>query len=74
LDLEGECAQDIYDLVMKTVLLSLANLLHGFTRKLPRNMTVDELNMEEVVGLTMPRKVPLVVVAEPRLPTHAYPM
>ncbi|KAA8524316.1 hypothetical protein F0562_010740 [Nyssa sinensis] len=61
-----------YNLGMKAVTLTLANLLHGFEWKLPEKMQACELNMEEVVGLTMPRKVPLALVAQPRLPNHVY--
>lgn len=61
-----------YDLGLKMIQSNLANMLHGFHWKLPEGMTTQDLNMEEVSGLTNPRKVPLVAVMEPRLPTHLY--
>ena len=61
-----------YSLGMKVIQSSLANLLHGFTWKLPGNMKKEDLNMEEVFGLSTPKKIPLVVLAEPRLPVHLY--
>ncbi|KAK8608315.1 hypothetical protein V6N13_023741 [Hibiscus sabdariffa] len=51
---------------------SLANVLHGFTWKLPANSTEDDLNMEEIFGLSTPRRYPLEAVAEPRLPLRMY--
>lgn len=61
-----------YTLGLKVIQSSLANLLHGFIWKLPEGMKVEDLNMEEIWGLSTPRKIPLVVVAEPRLPNHLY--
>ncbi|KAL6330974.1 hypothetical protein AAG906_009402 [Vitis piasezkii] len=61
-----------YSLGLKMIQSSLANMLHGFHWKLPWDMKTEELNMEEVFGLTTPRKVPLVAVMEPRLPNHLY--
>ncbi|KAK1382438.1 trimethyltridecatetraene synthase-like [Heracleum sosnowskyi] len=61
-----------YSLGLKLIQLNLANILHGFSWKLPENMKAEELNMEETYGLSVPRKVPLVAVAEPRLPSHLY--
>ncbi|KAM3196595.1 hypothetical protein ACQJBY_072345 [Aegilops geniculata] len=61
-----------YNLGLKEVRLSLANLLHGFTWTLPEGMTKEELSMEEVFGLTTSRKYPLEVVADPKLPAHLY--
>nr|ADC34701.1 flavonoid 3' hydroxylase [Actinidia chinensis] len=61
-----------YSLGLKVIQASLANLLHGFTWNLPANMKVDDLNMDEIFGLSTPRKVPLATVAEPRLPPHLY--
>ncbi|CAK7337627.1 unnamed protein product [Dovyalis caffra] len=51
---------------------SVANLLQGFKWKLPGKMTTEDLNMEEIFGLSVPRKVPLVAVVEPRLPSELY--
>lgn len=38
---------------------SLANLLHGFTLKLPRNISNEELNKKEVFKLANQGKSPL---------------
>jgi len=61
-----------YPLGLKVVQSSLANLLHGFNWTLPNNMKKEDLNMEEVFGLTTPKKIPLEVVGEPKLPHHLY--
>ncbi|KAJ1289837.1 hypothetical protein BS78_02G195500 [Paspalum vaginatum] len=61
-----------YNLALKVMALSLANLLHGFVWKLPDGVTAEELNMEETYRLTMPRKFPLEAVVEPRLPARLY--
>ncbi|KAI5320072.1 PREDICTED: cytochrome [Prunus dulcis] len=61
-----------YGLGLKMIRCSLANMLHGFNWKLPENMKPEDLCMEEVAGLSTPRKFPLVAVMEPRLPIHLY--
>lgn len=61
-----------YPLGIKVIQASLANLLHGFTWKLPGNMAKEDLNMEEIFGLSTPKKFPLEAVAQPRLPLHMY--
>ncbi|KAL6838248.1 hypothetical protein ACP4OV_031920 [Aristida adscensionis] len=61
-----------YGLGLKMVQFTLANLLHAFVWRLPDGMTADKLNMEEKFRISMPRKVPLEAVAEPRLPAHLY--
>lgn len=61
-----------YTLGIKVILSSLANILHGFNWRLPDGMKAEELSMDEIFGLSTPRKVPLVAVAEPRLPLHMY--
>ncbi|CAN0900812.1 Trimethyltridecatetraene synthase [Linum grandiflorum] len=61
-----------YSLGLKMIASSLANLLHGFNWKLGRGVTPDSLSMDEVYGLATPRKFPLVVVVEPRLPLKLY--
>ncbi|TYJ09533.1 hypothetical protein E1A91_A11G147800v1 [Gossypium mustelinum] len=61
-----------YPLGIKVIQASLANLLHGFTWKLPGNMTKDDLDMEEIFGLSTPKKCPLQAVAVPKLPLHMY--
>ncbi|RRT55556.1 hypothetical protein B296_00043781, partial [Ensete ventricosum] len=47
-------------------------LLHGFKWRLPPGMTAEELNMDEIFGLTTPRNVRLQAVVEPKLPAHLY--
>ncbi|KAK6148753.1 hypothetical protein DH2020_016278 [Rehmannia glutinosa] len=61
-----------YSLGLKVIQSSLANLLHGFNWKLPDKMKPEDLNMEEIFGLSTPRKIPLVTVVEPRLPLELY--
>ncbi|KAG6665045.1 trimethyltridecatetraene synthase-like [Carya illinoinensis] len=61
-----------YSLGLKVIQSSLANLLHGFTWKLPGDMKKEDLDMEEIFGLSTPRKIPLVTVVEPRLPPYVY--
>ncbi|XP_006665049.1 trimethyltridecatetraene synthase-like [Oryza brachyantha] len=61
-----------YSLGLKVIQVSLANLLHGFSWRLPDGMTREQLSMEEIFGLSMPRKFPLEVVVEPKLPVHLY--
>ncbi|XP_057976719.1 trimethyltridecatetraene synthase-like [Malania oleifera] len=61
-----------YSLGLKVIQSSLANLLHGFRWKLPAEMRREDLTMEEIFGLSTPRKIPLVAVVEPRLPLPAY--
>ncbi|XP_072993506.1 trimethyltridecatetraene synthase-like [Typha latifolia] len=61
-----------YNLGLKVIQVSLANLLHGFAWRLPDGMKVEELCMEEIFGLSTPRKVPLEAVVEPKLPSHLY--
>ncbi|KAL0429936.1 UNVERIFIED_CONTAM: Trimethyltridecatetraene synthase [Sesamum radiatum] len=61
-----------YSLGLKVIQSSLANLLHGFNWELPDHMRHEDLNMEEIFGLSTPRKIPLVAVVEPRLPYDVY--
>ncbi|KAM5579574.1 hypothetical protein ABKV19_009381 [Rosa sericea] len=61
-----------YSLGIKVIQSSLANILHGFTWRLPGNMKKEDLSMEEIFGLSTPKKFPLVAVAEPRLPPYLY--
>ncbi|KAH7656508.1 Flavonoid 3'-monooxygenase protein [Dioscorea alata] len=61
-----------YSIGLKVVQVSLANLLHGFKWMLPHGMKAENLNMDEIFRLSTPRKVPLEVVLEPRLPSHIY--
>lgn len=61
-----------YSLGLKVIQASLANLLHGFTWRLADDMEPEDLNMEEIYGLSTPRKIPLKVLANPRLPLELY--
>lgn len=61
-----------YSLGQKIIESSLANLLHGFNWKLPDKMKEEDLEMEEIYGLTTPKKDPLVTIANPRLPLEMY--
>ncbi|CAL4914505.1 unnamed protein product [Urochloa decumbens] len=57
---------------LKMVHMILANLLHAFAWRLPDGVAAEELSMEETFSLTVPRRVPLQAVAEPKLPAHLY--
>ncbi|KAK9131416.1 hypothetical protein Sjap_011903 [Stephania japonica] len=61
-----------YSLGLKVIQSTLANLLHGFEWKLPSNMSENDLDMDEIFGLSTPKKIPLVAVVEPRLPARLY--
>ncbi|CAO2034693.1 unnamed protein product [Urochloa humidicola] len=61
-----------YSLGLKMVQLSLANMLHDFTWRLPEGMKEEDITMEEVFGLTTARKFPLEVLVRPRLPAQLY--
>lgn len=61
-----------HGLAMKLVTAGVANLVHGFAWRLPDGMAPEDVSMEELFGLSTRRKVPLVAVAEPRLPAHLY--
>ncbi|XP_020173928.3 dimethylnonatriene synthase [Aegilops tauschii subsp. strangulata] len=61
-----------YSLGLKVVQLIVANLLHGFTWGLPDGTTREQLNMEEIYGLTTARKFPLEAVVEPKLQEHVF--
>ena len=39
---------------------------------MPENMKIEDFNMEEIFGLSTPKKFPLEVVVKPRLPKHVY--
>lgn len=58
---------------LRMVHMILANLLHAFAWRLPGGAAAaEELSMEETFSLTVPRRVPLEAVAEPKLPDHLY--
>ncbi|CAM6045747.1 unnamed protein product [Sphagnum compactum] len=54
------------------VQLELARLLHSFTWKLPAGQDPQDMDMDEILGLTAPKAIPLHVVATARLPLHLY--
>ncbi|KAM4107463.1 hypothetical protein ACB094_04G147000 [Castanea mollissima] len=45
--------------------LALANLLHRFDWELPHGIRRQDLDMEEAIGLSMHKKVPLCLIANP---------
>ena len=61
-----------YDLAMKLVAAGVASMVQGFAWRLPDGVAPEDVSMEEHFGLSTRRKVPLVAVAEPRLPAHLY--
>lgn len=61
-----------YSLGLKVIESSMANLLHGFVWRLPEGVNPKDLDMEEIFGLSNPKKNPLVVFAKPRLAPHLY--
>nr|XP_043618312.1 trimethyltridecatetraene synthase-like [Erigeron canadensis] len=61
-----------YNLGLKVIQSTLANLIHGFNWKLPGNMTSEDLDMQEVFKLSTPKNIPLVCIAQPRLPLKMY--
>ncbi|XP_027335995.1 cytochrome P450 71A1-like [Abrus precatorius] len=61
-----------YPLGLKVIQASLANLLHGFNWRLPNGIKNKDINMDEIFGLSTPKKIPLEAVVEPRLPHHLY--
>ncbi|KAL4195778.1 hypothetical protein AMTRI_Chr04g180050 [Amborella trichopoda] len=61
-----------YNLGLKVIQASLANLVHGFEWGLPEGMKKEDLNMAEIFGLSTPRKEPLVAVMKPRLTPQLY--
>jgi cytochrome P450 len=61
-----------YNLAMKEMVAAMANLVHGFSWRLPDGVAPGDLSMEEFFGLNVSRKEPLRAVAEPRLPAHLY--
>ncbi|KAH9297191.1 hypothetical protein KI387_028873 [Taxus chinensis] len=54
-------------LAMCMVHITIARLLHSFDWFVPNGNVLD---MEEGIGLTMPRAVPLEAIIKPRLPPH----
>ncbi|GAA0159154.1 oxygenase [Lithospermum erythrorhizon] len=54
------------------VLMALARLFHSFDWSPPDGMRPEEIDTEEVYGMTMPKAKPLLAVARPRIATHLY--
>ncbi|KAJ8444701.1 hypothetical protein Cgig2_030375 [Carnegiea gigantea] len=54
------------------VLLGLARLFHAFDWAPPEGIRAEEMDTQEVYGMTMPKAKPLFAVAKPRLPPHLY--
>lgn len=61
-----------YNLGLKVVRITLANLLHGFELKLMEGMRPQDVCMEEVYGLSTRPKQPISIVMEPTLPSYLY--
>ncbi|KAJ3703178.1 hypothetical protein LUZ61_006883 [Rhynchospora tenuis] len=61
-----------YSLGLKVIQMSIANLLHGFKWRLPDGVKEADLSMEEIFGLSTPKKEPLQVVVKPKLLAHLY--
>lgn len=61
-----------YNLGLKTVRTTLANLLHGFELKLGEGMRPQDISMEEQYGLSTHPKHPLSIIFTPTLPDHLY--
>ncbi|KAM7483132.1 hypothetical protein LguiB_007715 [Lonicera macranthoides] len=58
------------NLAILLIELALANLLYWFDWELPKGMRVENIDMEEAVGITMHKKTPLCLVASP-ITTHS---
>ncbi|KAH6763851.1 hypothetical protein C2S51_015100 [Perilla frutescens var. frutescens] len=61
-----------YNLGLKIVRTTLANLLHGFEMKLVEGMRPQDICMDEVYGLATTPKHPISIIMEPTLSTHLY--
>ncbi|KAL0324463.1 UNVERIFIED_CONTAM: Dimethylnonatriene synthase [Sesamum calycinum] len=61
-----------YDLGLKIVWTTLANLLHGFELKLIEGMKPEDVSLEEAYALTTHPKKPLTIIMEPTLSDHLY--
>ncbi|XP_073008835.1 cytochrome P450 703A2 [Typha latifolia] len=54
------------------VLMALARLFHCFEWAPPDGVRPEEIDTQEVYGMTMPKAQPLIAVAKPRLPPYLY--
>lgn len=61
-----------YNLGLKIVRTTLANLLHGFEMKLGEGVRVKDISMEEKYGLTTNPKHPISIILKPILAYHLY--
>ncbi|KAJ3692126.1 hypothetical protein LUZ60_012476 [Juncus effusus] len=61
-----------YNLGLKMIQMSLANLLHAFRLDFSEGMKKEELSMDEIFGITTMKKVPLRILVEPKLSPHLY--
>nr|GEX76438.1 flavonoid 3'-monooxygenase-like [Tanacetum cinerariifolium] len=61
-----------YNLGLKITRSLLAKMLHGFNWTLPVDMKKEDINMDEIYGLSTHRKFPLVAVTKPRLPDNMF--
>ncbi|KAI5665395.1 hypothetical protein M9H77_15248 [Catharanthus roseus] len=57
---------------LKVIQATLVNLLHGYKWRLPGGLRPEDLEMEEIFGLSTPKKIPLEAIAEPRLSPDLY--
>ncbi|KAH8482525.1 hypothetical protein H0E87_029827 [Populus deltoides] len=71
-ELEVKLTRDNIKGLTQMILVSLANMLHGFTWELPPGIKPEDVKRDEVFGLATQRKYPTVAVAKPRLPLHLY--
>ncbi|KAI3787424.1 hypothetical protein L1987_41883 [Smallanthus sonchifolius] len=54
------------------VLMGLARLFHCFDWSPPDGLKCEDIDTEEMYGMTMPKAKPLMAVAKPRLASHMY--
>ncbi|CAK8542952.1 unnamed protein product [Lathyrus sativus] len=54
------------------VLMALARLFHCFDWEPPKGLNHQDIDTQEVYGMTMPKVHPLIAVAKPRLARHMY--
>ncbi|KAL9234553.1 hypothetical protein vseg_009412 [Gypsophila vaccaria] len=54
------------------VLMALARLFHAFDWAPPHGVEPEEIDTQEVYGMTMPKAMPLLALAKPRLAPHFY--
>ncbi|CAK9143739.1 unnamed protein product [Ilex paraguariensis] len=61
-----------YNLGLRIVRTTVANVFHGFNWKFPEGVKPEDICMVERYGLTTCPEVPVTVIPEPRLPIHLY--